>query len=153
MPSLIRITQSFTCILKQAYPTIVGSSGSGPSGLSGLSGIVRIIRIVRSRRIRRRRLIRTIGAYLRCKEEDDRILVLPVQILLRGDTVPLHLGEKEVIVEVHVQHILLPSVMTDDEAVVTARHQAHGVHLGHGHVLPAYGSAGVGSAPNSTFSV
>ena len=65
-----------------------------------------------------------------------------VQILLRGDTVPLHLGEKEVIVEVHVQHILLPSVVTDDEAVVAARHQAHGVHLGHGHVLPAYGSAG-----------
>ncbi len=59
-----------------------------------------------------------------------------------GDTVPLHLGEKEVIVEVHVQHILLPSVVTDDEAVVAARHQAHGVHLGHGHVLPAYGSAG-----------
>ncbi len=55
---------------------------------------------------------------------------------------PLHLGEKEVIVEVHVQHILLPSVVTDDEAVVAARHQAHGVHLGHGHVLPAHGSAG-----------
>ena len=48
---------------------------------------------------------------------------------------PLHLGEQEVLVEVDVQHVVLPILVAHDEAVVLAGHEPHGVQLGHGHVL------------------
>lgn len=47
----------------------------------------------------------------------------------------LHLGEQEVLVEVDVEHVVLPVLVSYHEAVVLAGHEPHGVQLGDGHVL------------------
>ena len=48
---------------------------------------------------------------------------------------PFHLRQEQVVAEVDVEHVLLPALMTYDKAVVLLVHQAHGVQLGHGHIL------------------